>query len=85
MRMVTLLTIIQSLPSPLKISFLFFSPEASQVCSFLPTDHLPAVSARTAAHQLEEEPRELLHQGGRQTCHRQSQLLVADTANLGME
>ena len=59
MRMVTLLTIIQSLPSPLKISFLFFAPEASQVCCFLPTDHLPAASARTAAHQLEEESREL--------------------------
>lgn len=60
---------------------------------FLPTDHLLAVSARTAACQVEDGPREPLHSPGvllqhqqcRQACHRQPQLLVADTANLGMK
>lgn len=37
------------------------TPAASQVHRFLTTDHLPAVSARTAAHQVEDGPREPLH------------------------
>lgn len=36
-------------------------PEASQVHRFLTTDHLPAVSARTAAHQVEDGLREPPH------------------------
>lgn len=39
---------------------IFFHPqEASQVRRFLTTDHLPAVSARTAAHRVEDGPTEL--------------------------
>ena len=68
-------------------------PEASQVRRFLTTAHLLAVSVRTAAHQVEDGPRETLHssgvhlqhQQGRQARHEQPQLLVADTTNLGME
>lgn len=39
-------------------------PEAAQVHRFLTTDHLPAVSARTAAHQVEDGSREPLHSSG---------------------
>lgn len=73
---------------------LLFTPRSiSYTFRFLATDHLPAVSARTAAHQKEAGPRESLHssrahlrhQTGRQPCHGQPQLLVDDTANLDME
>lgn len=71
----------------------FFPPEASHVQRFLPPDYLLAVIARTAVHQAEDGPRgpphssgvHLQQQGGRQACHEQPQLLVADTTNLGME
>lgn len=72
---------------------IFFHPqEASQVRRFLTADHLPTVSARAAAHQVEDGPTEpphssgehLQHQGGREACHKQPQLLVAVTADLGM-
>lgn len=79
MRMGTSLTIIQSLASSLKNIFLSHPNKASQVHKFLPTDHLPTVSARTAAHQVEDGLREPLHTSGVHLWHQRPGKLVTDS------